>query len=234
MTVPTIVCLLPGRRRQRPPQPPHDHARRRRGAGGRDRGAGRALAHRPHPGVGDRRRWRWCTAPARRSSPPPSRRSCPTSCPRPTCRRPTRSTSSCGRSPCGWPARRSAAGSSPPSARGSPSPPTRPRSRPPASPCWRCGPVPRHASPAGLSVMADIRSGPALHPPAHLDLGDARLGRVRLPALPRPDRGAAALRGQEQPARLGRDAGSGVRRRRHRLDRGGGADGPARRSRAAR
>ena len=61
-----------------------------------------------------------------------------------------------------------------------------------------------------------------------MDLGDARLRRVRLPALPRPDRGAAALRRQEQPARVGGDAGSGVRRGRHRLDRRRGADGPAR------
>src|SRR5689334_17849637 len=77
-------------------------------------------------------------------------------------------------------------------------------------------PVPRHA-PEGLSVMADIRGG----------LRFIR-GRLRLPALPRPHRGAPALRGQEQPARLGRHARGRLRRRRDRLDRRRGADGPAR------
>ena len=154
--------------------------------------------------------------------------SCPTSCPRPTCRPPTRSTSSCARSRCAWRARRrpgwliASLGPGLAFAADAASFACRP-----GAPCSRCGtPRPRHGP--SPSVVDDIASGLDFIRRRVVALGHARLGRVRLPALPRPDRGAPALRRQEQPARLGRHARGGVRRGRDRLDRRGGADGPAR------
>ncbi len=112
MTVPTIACLLPGgvvsdRLDRRTVMLAADALRAvvigLLAVLSRD---GRAHA------VGARRRCARCTASGRRSSTRRSMRWCPTSS-RPTSSRPpTRSTSSCGRSRCGWRARRRPAGSS--------------------------------------------------------------------------------------------------------------------------
>ena len=98
------------RRRERPLRPPPPDARRRPRASASPRRCSAVLAltgalelwhivvHR------GRLRHRGGVLRARRST-----RSCPSCCPASGSRRPTRSTSSCGRSRCGWPAPRSAA-----------------------------------------------------------------------------------------------------------------------------
>ena len=164
MTVPTIVCLLPG------------GVVSDRMTGGRScwrpmacaAAAIAVLAALSITGrdadLGDRRAGRWCTAPAPPSSRRRSRRSCPTSCPPPTCRPPTRSTSSCARSRCGWPARRRRLDHRRVRPRGR----VRRRRRLVRGGGGRGAgdaPVPRHA-PRGARSVADVRSRARVHPAA--------------------------------------------------------------------
>ena len=112
----------------------------------------RAVAHRGARGA--------ATAAGRPSSAPPSTRSCPRCCPPATSPRPTRWTSSCGRSRCAWPGRRWAACSSRCSARAPPSRSTRRPSSSRRSRCWRWRPAcaPPSAEAAG-TVTGDIAVG---------------------------------------------------------------------------
>ncbi len=97
------------RRRERPLRPPPADARRRRRAAARGRGARGRWRSPARSSSGTSSCSSPSTAPARRSSPPRSTRSCPSCSPASSSRRPTRSTSSSGRSRCASPARRSAA-----------------------------------------------------------------------------------------------------------------------------
>ena len=74
------------------------------------------------------------------------------------------------------------------------------------------------------------RGRPALHPQPRVAVGDVRERRDRLPALHGAGRGAAALRRQERPARIGGGPRHRLRRGRHRL---GGLRGAARPARPA-
>ena len=83
------------------------------------------------------------------------------------------------------------------------------RDREDAAPAPGAEPVGRRGRAPGLRV----------HPPARVALGHAALGRGRLPGLPRPDRGAPAVHGEERRPRLGRVARARVRSGRPRRDR---------------
>ena len=117
-------------------------------------------------------------------------------------RRPTRWTSSCGRSRCAWRGRRWAACSSSVFGAGTAFALDAASFVVSAVALLAMAPRARRAAPAGRgSVTGDIARGPALRPQPRVAVGDVRERRDRLPALHGPGRGAAALHRQERPAR---------------------------------
>ena len=152
MTVPTIVFLLVGgvasdRFDRRRIMLAADVARARRG-----RAARGAVAHRRARALARRRARRLLRRRRGVLRARVRRDRARAAAGRASWRRRTRSTRSCGRSRCGWPARRSAACWSARSGRGRRSRSTPRRSSSPRRRCWRCGRPPQRPAPAGVDA----------------------------------------------------------------------------------
>ena len=174
------------------------------------------------------------TASARPSSRRRSRRSSRTSFRRPTSPAANALDQFVGRWRSGWSARHSAACSSRCSERGRRSRSTRRRSQRRRRSFSRAKHAAGRARTRRPRTCRRSRDGFRFVRQQRLAVGHTRVGGDRVSRVPRPDRGAPSVSGQERAPRIGGRSRSRLRRRRSRRGRSGSSDGAARPSEARR